>query len=275
MSFPTRKVSSLLSLAVLACIAPSAWAVEPLDTFSVSVGSYVNTFDTTIRADGESSDGTEINLKRDLGLDNDNALGFVGLTWRPFEHHEFGFAYYRNDSSSTKVLEREIEFDGEIYEASATVNADFSLDTYEAYYVWWAASHEKWALGPRLGLIWYKADLGIDLQASTGGGEIDESRNSSVSADLPAPTIGGSWRWTPAEDWRISADIGYFTADINGIDADITFGRAGVEWFPWEKVGFSLNYVISNIEADASKNNFNGHAEFENSGLRIGVGYRF
>lgn len=275
MYFPTGKVSSLLSLAILASIAPAAWAVEPLDTFSANISTYVSTFDTTIRADGENTAGTEINLKRDLGLDKENAIGFVGVTWRPFEKHEFGFGYYNNDASSTKVLEREIEFDGEVYEASATVRADFSLDAYEAYYVWWAASHENWALGPRLGLIWYKADIGLDLQVASGGGTIDASANSSISADLPAPTIGGSWRWTPAEDWRLSADAGYFTADINGIDADITFGRASVEWFPWERVGFSLSYVISNIEAESSKDSFNGHAEFEDSGLRLGVGYRF
>ncbi|MET0581688.1 MAG: hypothetical protein ABWZ08_06935 [Pseudoxanthomonas sp.] len=275
MASAVRNVYSLLSVALSFFVLPSAWAVEPLDTFSARIGGYVSTFDTEVRADGETTEGTDIDLERDLGLDEEDAIGYVGLTWRPWEHHEFGLAYYGNDLEGTRVLERDISFDGEIYEASATVRTKFGVDAYEGYYVWWAASHEDWALGPRLGLIWYRADMSLDVTVDAGGEQGEGSASGSISADLPAPTIGGSWRWTPADDWRISADAGYFAADINGIDADVTFGRAGVEWFPWDGVGFSLDYVISNIKADASKDSFNGHFEFVDSGVRLGAVYRF
>lgn len=275
MNNAARNVTSLLSLAILSCAASSAWAVEPLDTFSARIGGYVTTFDTDVRADGETSDGTDINLHRDLGLDEEDAIGYVALTWRPWEHHEFGFAYHGNDSSGSKTLERDIEFDGDVYEASATVKTDLSVDAYEAYYVWWAAAHENWALGPRLGLIWYKIDLSLGATVAANGEQAETEIRGDFSADLPAPTIGGSWRWTPADDWRLSADVGYFAAKFNDIDADVTFGRAGVEWFPWDSVGFSLDYTVTNIRADANKANFNGSADFVDSGLRLGVVYRF
>ncbi|MET0654051.1 MAG: hypothetical protein ABWY94_00560, partial [Pseudoxanthomonas sp.] len=269
MQSATRNASSLLALALSICVLPSAWAVEPLDTFSARIGGYVSTFDTEVRADGETSNGTDVDLERDLGLDEEDAIGYVGLTWRPWERHELGFSYYGTDLEGTRVLERDINFDGEVYEASATVRTEFSVDAYEAYYVWWAASHDDWALGPRLGLIWYRASIGLQVTVDAGGEQGEGSASSSVSADLPAPTIGGSWRWTPADDWRISADAGYFAADINGIDANVTFGRAGVEWFPWDRVGFSLDYIISNIEADADKDSFRGHFDFVDSGVRL------
>jgi hypothetical protein len=268
-------ICNLLSLGILSCLASTARAVEPLDTFSGRIGGYVSKFDTEVRADGESSDGTEIDLDRDLGLDEDATIGFVGFTWRPWEHHEFGFSYYNNSTDETRVLERDIEFDGTLYETSSTVRADFDVDAYEAYYVWWAAAHEKWALGPRLGLIWYSVEMGLDLRLDANGEQVGTSVRNDVSADLPAPTIGGSWRWVPAEDWRISADAGYFSANINDVDADVLFGRGGVEWFPWQNVGFSLDYVISNIKADAGKRDFNGHFHFIDSGIRLGAVYRF
>jgi hypothetical protein len=267
-----RNVASVLSLALLSCASASAWAVEPLDNFSVRIGGYLTTFDTDVRADGDTSNGTEVNLDTDLGLDEEDAIGYVGVTWRPWERHELGLVYHGNDTSGSKVLERDINFDGEVYEASATVNADFSMDAYEAYYVWWAASQENWALGPRLGLAWYRADLTL-AAVGAGGGGVSVSGDTSV--DLPAPTIGGSWRWTPAEDWRISADVGYFSTEFNDIDASVTFGRAGVEWFPWDQFGFSLDYTISNIKADANKTDFNGHFDFVDSGIRLGGVYRF
>lgn len=100
--------------------------------------------------------------------------------------------------------------------------------------------------------------------------------SSSVSADLPAPSIGGSWRWVPGNsDWRLSADVGYFSTSIDNIDADVTTGRFGVEWFPWENWGASLDYTARRIEADAQRKSFDGNFRFIDSGLRLGVVYRF
>jgi hypothetical protein len=131
-------------------------------------------------------------------------------------------------------------------------------------------------LGPRLGLVWYSVDLKLDLRIDANGNPVGGgSVSSDTSADLPAPTIGGSWRWTPSEDWRISADGGYFSADIGDVDGDVWFGRVGVEWFPWERSGFSLDYVISQINLDADTSNFDGNFDFTDSGVRLGYVYRF
>ena len=63
--------------------------------------------------------------------------------------------------------------------------------------------------------------------------------------------------------------------NIDNIDADITTGRFGVEWFPWENWGASLDYTMRRIEADAQRNSFDGNFRFIDSGLRLGVVYRF
>ncbi|NUO74002.1 MAG: outer membrane beta-barrel protein [Frateuria sp.] len=263
-----------LSLALLAAAFPAA-AVEPLDTFNIRVGGYISKFDTDLSADGETTRGTQIDLHRDLGLDSDNIIGFVGANWRPFDHHEFGFAYYQDSIDATRQLQREISFNGTTYPVNATVRTDYDLDAYELNYIWWAASHETWALGPRLGLIWYKLDLKLDLELDANGNQAGGTASESVSADLPSVTVGGSWRWTPAEDWRISAEAGYFSANFNDIDADVTFGRIGVEWYPWERVGFSLDYTANRIKADVQKSRYNGDFKFTDDGLRLGVAYRF
>ena len=84
-----RRLTGLSAVAaVLAAIPAAAAAVEPLDTFSVSIGGYVTRFDTRVRADGELFGGTTIDLSRDLGLDKDDMIGFLGVSWRPFARHE-------------------------------------------------------------------------------------------------------------------------------------------------------------------------------------------
>ena len=48
--------------------------------FSIRVSGYINEFDTTIEVDGDTREGTPINLKRDLGLDDNNIVANVGFT---------------------------------------------------------------------------------------------------------------------------------------------------------------------------------------------------
>lgn len=267
------RVAPLGLLIVVA--SPAALAIEPLDTFSARIGGYISTFDTQVRADGETTAGTKFDLDRDLKVDPDSTIALLGLTWRPFQRHEFSFSYRQDDKDASTILQRDITFNDTVYPASATVRTDISVDTYEASYVWWAASHENWALGPRLGLVWYSLDLRLQLERDENGNSVIETVSNDASVDLPEPTIGGSWRWTPAEQWRVSADAGYFSASIGDVDGDVFFGRAGVEWYPWEKVGFWLDYTVSDIDVNVDKQRFDGNVAFRDSGVRIGVAYRF
>ncbi|HEY9254323.1 MAG TPA: hypothetical protein VIP30_07290 [Stenotrophomonas sp.] len=269
------KTPRLLLVAPLLAIASPAWAVEPLDTFSVRLTGYVTDFDTKLRADGQTDAGTRIDLQRDLGLDKNNTIASVGATWRPFDNHEFGLSYYQDSADADRRTRRDFDFNGRHYQTDTQLKADFDLDAYEAYYVYWALNRERWALGPRVGLLWYKMQLTLSANVDINGNAIGTRAENSVDADLPAPTIGGSWRWTPGEQWRIGADVGYFTADINDIDADVTFGRLGVEWYPWENWGVLVDYTLRRIDADADKSRFNGNLRFIDSGFRLGLTYRF
>ena len=265
-----------LLLAALSLVPGAARAIEPLDTFSVSLGGYVTRFDTRVRVDGEALGGTRIDLSKDLGLDADDMIGFASMTWRPFARHEVGVSYFGNTVDADHRLQRDIVFDDKVYAASATVHGHYGVDAVEAYYTWWGFLQEDWALGPRLGVTWYRIELGLELEADINGEPVaDGTLEDSVDADLPAPTIGVAWRWTPAEDWRVVADAGWFSTRINDIDGNVTYARAGVEWHPWARVGLLLDYTLSDIDARTERKAFTGQLQLRNSGLRMGVLYRF
>ena len=266
-----------LALAGIAAVPLQALAVEPLDTFSARIGGYVSSFDTDVRANGVNNQGTEVDLNRDFGLDDSATIGYVAFTWRPWEHHEFGLAYYQDDADATRTISRDITFRDTTYPVNSTISADVGIDAYEAYYVWWGATRENWALGPRVGMIWYRLDIAMAMQVDANGAVAGGAFREEVSADLPSFTIGGAWRWTPGGqgNWRIGADVGYFQANVADVDADVTFGRIGVEWFPWERSGFSLDYTVSKITADADKADFAGELDFVDSGLKVGYVYRW
>ena len=94
---------SALGLALLAVVAPQrARAVEPLDTASFRIGGYITSWDTEVRADGQTARGTDVDLEKDFGIDDSSTIGYVGFTWRPWEAHEFGLTYYQNDGDATR-----------------------------------------------------------------------------------------------------------------------------------------------------------------------------
>ena len=91
------------------------------------------------------------------------------------------------------------------------------------------------------------------------------------------PTLGGSWRYVPGgnSDWRFGADGGWFSLNSSGLDGDVYFARIGVEWFPWERWGFSADYTSRRIKIDADKSSFTGNLNFKDSGVRLAAVYRF
>ena len=48
--------------------------------------------------------------------------------------HEFGLSYYGDSVSADHRLQRDISFEDDLYQADATVHADMSLKSLEAYY---------------------------------------------------------------------------------------------------------------------------------------------
>ena len=272
-----RTAPARCTLLLLLTSAPGvAMAVEPLDRISFSAGSYLNRFDTELRADGHvTGGGTTIDLKRDLGLDTGNQLAFARLSWRPFDRHEFGLSYYGDSVSADHRLQRDISFEDDLYQADATVHADMSLKSLEAYYSWWWKSTDTWALGPRLGVTEYRLDVGLEATLDVNGNPVGRgSLDGRYRGDLPAPTLGVGWRWTPSEDWRISADAGWLSTEINGIDGTVTYARVGAEWHRWKHVGLLLEYNYTDISASTERNHFTGNLDMRDSGLRLGVVFR-
>jgi hypothetical protein len=61
---------------------------------------------------------------------------------------------------------------------------------------------------------------------------------------------------------------------VDPIDARVLYGRAAVEWFPWDNAGFHLDYTANDIEARADRERFRGKVNFRDSGVRLGFIYR-
>ena len=275
-----NKITCTAAALALSALLPSTGVAQSsltaLDKASVSLRLALPNVNTEIRADGANDTGTPIDFKRDLGLDSSNVVAFIGGTWRPWDNHEFALSIYNDSDAAKRELDREIVFDGVTYVVNSTVKAERKLRTYDLSYTWWAANHENWALGPRVGVVYYNWDAKLEMTADANGNPVaDGAVSAEVSPSLPAPSIGAGWRWIPADDWRLKVDAGYFNAEFNNIDTGVSYLNAGLEWFPREQWGVSLNITSQNIDVSAAKLDFSGDLDFRQTNANIGVIYRF
>lgn len=272
----TRNSFAVLLTTLLPSIASAQSTLTALDKASISLRLALPNVSTELRADGANSNGSTIEFKRDLAVDSSNVVAFFGGTWRPRDNHEFALSIYNDSDSATNVLEREISFDDVIYATDSTVKTERRLRTYDVSYTWWTANHERWALGPRIGLVYYNWDVSLEMITDSNGNPVAGGTVSAeISPSLPAPSIGAGWRWVPANDWRIKVDAGYFNANINDIDTGVKYLNAGLEWFPRERWGVSLNIGRQNIDISQLKSDFRGDLDFHQTNASMGVTYRF
>lgn len=270
-----KYMNKMLAIASVAFLLPitSVQAITPLDKASFSVGFAIPDNTTTIDFNTNVND-IPVDFNRDLGLETENVIALLSATWRPWDNHQFGFTYFNNKGENTKSLNNPIEWNGVEYDG--TVKSSIDVSTYDFSYIWWGLNKENYALGPSLRLSYITLDSKINLTVDADGDPVvDGSFRRSGSTDVPAPTLGVAWRWTPAAQWRINMEAGYLQATIGDFDGSALVASGGVAWFPWENWGFSLNALYMDFDVDTANSNFNGSLQATQSNFNFGVTYRF
>ena len=94
--------------------------------FKISAGAFFPVNNTQIQVGSNNGNhGTEIDLENDLGFSK-SSTSFVGtFDWRISRRSRLGFEFFALDRSSSKTLQREINFGEHTYEINTKVSAFF------------------------------------------------------------------------------------------------------------------------------------------------------
>ncbi|HEX6927930.1 MAG TPA: hypothetical protein VF267_01675 [Gammaproteobacteria bacterium] len=261
--------------ALLACAGFNTAHAETFDRVAIRVGGFVTRFDTVIRADEESGErGSEIDFNEELGLQEHDIIEFVGFEWRPWDRHEFGLNYFEETLAGTRQLRRDIVFRDVDFAVNATVHTRFDVDAFEFHYTWWPLMRERWALGVRFGYMDYRVLAEMNLLLGEQGETPDVRVSARVVEYIPAPSFGIDVRVTPAPDWRITANAGWFEASFKTVSPDIITMRVGTEYLAWENVGLWADFGVNRMHADVHSSSFDGALKIQEGGLRLGVTWR-
>jgi outer membrane protein len=139
-------------------------------------------FSGNLRIDNNGVTGTDINLKDDLGISNDNIPG--AEAYFELGNHEISLAYSRVNLSGAKNIDKEIKFNGNTYNVSDYVESELKTSMIDLEYQYKLLNFKNILAGLSLGIIgkvkYFDGDVRIHSSVSDTQKDIH----------VPIPMIG-------------------------------------------------------------------------------------
>jgi hypothetical protein len=271
-----RRAGGAFALASLAFASTAALAQQSpaLDRVSVWLGGYYANTDTTLGASDRSGQlNGHVNLENDLGFKDHQTAARARVDFLIGDSQGFSFDYYGLNRSRTKTLGRSISYGGNDYSAAATVRGKLDFDFGSAAYRWWFG-HENDVFGVGVGGAYYRVHAGISGEASVNGESVGQASTSSNDSAW-APMLQLGWRHAFNEQWRMYFDASGVKKNGGPLNGHIYNAALGVEWFPWQNLGFGAEYGYTKIRLNQRRQNYNADLDMKLNGPSLFVRFRF
>ena len=240
-------------------VGQQAWNVNPglVDGFTLEVGAYAPTVKTTAHFDSTLGPGTSVSFEDDLGLDDRKVNAAILGRLRLGERWRIEGEYFALNRSGTRVINRTINWGGNIYPVGIVVNSEFDSDIYRLSVGYSFIKNTEAELGVALGLHV------TDFTMSLAGANVAKRTGDALA---PLPTIGvyGSYALTPS--WLLSGRVDFFSLSYNDFDGSLVNAVAAVDYRFTRNFGIGLGYRYVDYDLDVTKSNFSGGVKYEFSG---------
>jgi hypothetical protein len=240
-------------------------------TFSASAGALLASHDSSLRLDaGAVVAGTEVDLERDLGLEEDETLLAARLAWRFADRHQLALAYFASDRSGGRRLERTIVVDDTVFPVGIDVDAALDRRQLELAYTGWLVKRERFGAGLALGAVLY--DLDAEVSAATAIGPIPIARTERWSESAPAPAIGVELRGAPLDRLVLHGRIRHLPrVRIDDVEGEATGFSVGAEYRIAGPFALGVGYERDALELEAESDDWRGSADLDLSGFRLSL----
>jgi len=222
---------------------------------SLSLGLFITDRETKTRIDAESgAPGSDVDLEKDLGLDSSDSVFRIDGYFKFNDKHRIDASCFDLSRSSSKQIQRDIEWNGSIYPVDTTVGSVFDLDIYKLAYTWSFLRRDKGFLGVSAGL--YIADFATELVApSVGQREVGDG-----TAPLPVLGLRGEYRFT--DRWTFRASGEFFVFEYDNWDGSLNDLYAGIDYRLTDNVAIGAAVNAVTFDIGVSEANFNGNVDW-------------
>ena len=276
-----KKAVLLASLGMAVAASPGAQAADSLapgdERFKFVAGWFLPAFGTDVRFDGEASEGDDVNLDDDLGLDRDQSGALLGFEWRIADRHRLGANWSSFSQNGERVFDEELTIGDETFPIDAVVRTDWSLDLIPITYSYSFIKNEKNEFAGTFGIHLDRVSLRLRAETSVTGEVLD--LQSEHSADLPLPLLGLRYDHHFSDSWSAGIGASYFSIEFgeDTLDAEgsLYSVRGYAEYRFRGRYGAGIAIDAFKLDLEADKNNFSGGYEYDYWGPQLYLTARF
>ena len=234
------------------------------DRFSLSLGGYLVTTNTTVRVDGTAERGTPVNLEHDLGIENKHSFRVDGY-WRFLPRQKIRVMFFDENRSTTHTISRDIVWNDYTFAVNTTINVRFDTVVAElAYeYAFWRGEHYE--LAGTAGIH----ELSFRTTLSAVGTTLNASVTQRADVNGPLPVIGLHYLWQFTPQLNFDALVEVFGLKFEQYSGNYQDYQATINYMPWKNFGIGVgwNSFVSDLNVDAGA--FNGNLRWKYGGVRL------
>jgi hypothetical protein len=245
------------------------------EKFIVSVGAFIVGSDLTARLNGSSTTNPDIDFDETFGKAGDATRIRADGVWRITPAHHLRFMYFDNSSTRSRVIDRDIAWGDNTFQAGGLVESETDFRLFELAYEYAFMRRPTYEVNGSIGLHY------MDLrQRLSGSATVTDANGNQTpvqfttkqsSVPLPLPVIGIRAGWVVSPKVYLELQGQVFKAEINGVDARVTDLRASATWMFNTNFGLGLGYNRFATTADVDKDDFDGRLRLGYSGLQLFV----
>ena len=242
------------------------------DSFHASVGLFKsdNTFNLSVN--GVDTDLDDIDLGKDVGVDETNSLLNVQLRWNFGSEDQWSLwgQYFKNKASGDAVLKEDVEWGDVTFREGTFVGAGVSLEVIRLFAGYSFIKNDQNDFGAGIGI--HNLDISTYIEGEILINDSDTGfHRGDASKSQPLPNVGAWYLYSPAKKWLLHARVDWISANIGDYDGTLWNTNVGVNYQLFRNFGLDLSYQYFNLNLNVNKSDWNGSADMTYSGPMISL----
>ena len=218
-----------------------------------------------------SLENPSLTLENDLGFSK-STVSFTGsIDWKISRRSRLNFEYFYLNRTTTKTLQKNIDFGEHTYPANASVSAFFDNQILRVAYGYAILSKPKYEAGLLIGAHILLGDVGLRLTANNVSAEFKDN----FDFTAPLPDIGIWGQFALGKRFGLYTNINYLSLNINDISGSIVSYNLSVLYNITGNFSIVGGYTGLNFKVDAAKEKLNGYLKWGYNGPTITAAYSF
>ncbi|MEH6608096.1 MAG: outer membrane beta-barrel protein [Halioglobus sp.] len=243
-------------------------------THMIMVGGSYQTADAAFRASVPELPEIEIDLD-DLALDDKDVSLSLEYRWRFAEKWLLAATAYTFKQDGSRRIKRDFNFDGNEYEAGASLKTSLQVNTYIVDVLYSVYRTERAEI--MLGGGFHVLDLDTSIKGRAFVGNIErESAKGSSEILAPLPNVRAQGFYALTDKWGMSINLGWLSANVDDYEGGFSYvyGRVGYSFT--EHIALNLGYQFTDFDLKVQESR-GREAEFDVGfhGPTLSLSYRF